>query len=56
MLKLIFCSPKGYYGEAPGILGFIARWDSDRYLQRVFALTMAHSKPDAVAILGIVCL
>ncbi|XP_078366975.1 metallophosphoesterase 1 homolog [Oculina patagonica] len=43
---------QGYEGERPGILGSIARLDSDWYLKKAFFLALTSFRPDAVIHLG----
>ncbi|XP_020618526.1 metallophosphoesterase 1 homolog [Orbicella faveolata] len=54
-LNLLFVSDsqiQGYKGERPGILGSIARLDSDWYLTKAFFLALSSFSADAVIHLG----
>lgn len=38
--------------DEPWYQDFIAKWDSDRYLENTYRLALAHTKPDLVIFLG----
>ncbi|CAG7835591.1 unnamed protein product [Allacma fusca] len=38
--------------DEPPLVGFITRWDSDRYLQRTYWLARSHVQPHAVLFMG----
>lgn len=42
----------GRVNTAPGLFGFIERWDSDRYISKTFALANDYLKPHVVIFLG----
>ncbi|XP_078691166.1 uncharacterized protein LOC144921750 isoform X2 [Branchiostoma floridae x Branchiostoma belcheri] len=43
---------QGYQYEAPGLVGWLTRWDSDRYLSTTFGLLYDTVGPDAVIFMG----
>ena len=54
-LRILFVADAQIQGvryELPGILGYITRLDSDRYLSRTFSHALAHSTPDVIIFMG----
>ncbi|XP_031551473.1 metallophosphoesterase 1-like [Actinia tenebrosa] len=43
---------QGFNGELPSILGYITRWDADRYLSHAFEAAVKFVKPDVIIFLG----